>query len=263
MESENKLFTMPAERQKLILQYIQTNGSCQITGLSEIFGVSRATIRRDLDEMDARGQLERTRGGALVNSEGTSFEHRLEEKMQLMPAEKLRIAKEAVKHILPGDTIFLDSGTTTYMLALQMSAIPNLTVITNDIVIAHMADLHCSSQMIVTGGTRRSDYSNVLVGSQTEQFLRNVRIDKAFIGVDAIDIEFGVSNSTFVEAEIKRQARRSATKSFLLADHSKFNTVALAKVFSLDELDTIICDKDGDKKFIDELKKHVHHVITV
>lgn len=247
----------------MILSYIQTNGSGQITGLAEWLGVSEATIRRDLDELDDKGRLERTRGGALSNRAGTSFEHRQEEKLSLMQAEKRRIAHCAAGFIRPGDTVFLDSGTTTYFLSLLLSAIPNLTVISYDLVIAHTAELHATSQMIVTGGIRRQGYNNVLVGSQVEDFLHNVRIDKVFLGADAVDLDFGVSNSNFHEAGIKRLAKNSGTEKFLLVDHSKFDTVALAKVCPLNDIDTLITDSGADPVYLQKLSKLVGRLSAV
>lgn len=258
-----KCNTLPIERQDSILQYIRTHGSAQIKELSVLMGVSEATIRRDLDELDHSGKVERTHGGAICNHNGTSFERKHEEKMSIMEEEKRRIAQAAASFVSEGDTIFLDSGTTTFLLGTLLSDIPNLTIITYDIIIAYSLALHPTSTLIVTGGVRRSGYNNVLIGVQTENFLRDLHVDKTFLGADAIDINFGVSNSNYMEAEVKKQAAKIGRHTFLLTDHSKFGNTALSKVCSLDEIDVLITDKNTPQSFVNPLKKAIKKVLFV
>ncbi len=259
----NPQSTVPADRQEKILQYIRQHGSCQIKTLAALLDVSEATVRRDLDDMDSAGYLKRTHGGAIYNNMGTSFERRYEEKLTLMEAEKRAIAAEAVKHISPGDTIVLDSGSTTYYLGNVLGSIPNLTILTYDMMVAHSAATHPSSTVIVSGGIRRQGYNNVLIGNQVISFLRKMRVDKFFLAADAVDLEFGVSNSTLQEAEIKAQAIASSDKVILIADSTKFNKVALSQVCELNAIDTLITDNKADSSILQQLKKNIHQVITV
>lgn len=157
-----KTYTVPAERQDMILQYIKARGSGQIKELAEFVGASEATVRRDLDELDHMGKVERTHGGAVSNRFGTSFERQHEDKLNLMQEEKLRIAQAAASYIKEGDTVFIDSGTTTYFMKNCLSDIPNLTVFTYDLIIAYALELHPTSNLFVTGGQRRPGYNNVL-----------------------------------------------------------------------------------------------------
>lgn len=260
---DNKLTLVPAERQSKILQYIRVHGSGQIKSLADWLDVSQATVRRDLDEMSQAGLIERTHGGAVSNRNGSSFEQRYEEKLTLMEQEKRRIAQGAMNYVRPGDTIFLDSGTTIYYFGSKLCDIPNLTIFTYDIMVAYSIDIHPTSNIIVTGGMRRQGYNNVLIGNMVVEFLRNLRIDNVFLGADAIDVEFGVSNSNIYEAEIKSQAVASGNKVFLLADHSKFNKVALAKVCNLEKINTLITDEWEDNTHLDEFRKLIYTIDIV
>ena len=115
----------------------------------------------------------------------TSYEHMYAEKIDLMTDEKQRIAERAVLLVHPGDTIIIDSGTTTFYIAQALSRLENLTLITNDLFIASQTPIHPSSTMIVTGGMRRQGRQE-LVGTLTENFLRDTHVDIAFIGAGPI-----------------------------------------------------------------------------
>ncbi len=265
-QDEKKLgrqYAVPAERQEIIMRHIRVKGSAQIKELAEWLDVSEATIRRDLDDLDQQGRVKRTHGGAISSHYGTSFEHQYEEKQRLMQEEKRRIAQKAASYVNERDTIFLDSGTTAYLMGTYLRDIPNISVFTYDTMIASSIDLHQTSSMIVTGGVRRTGYNNVLLGSYAENFLRGLRVDKVFLGADAVDLDFGISNSNMMEAEIKRVAQSIGGCTFLMTDQSKFDKVALAKVCALEKIDVLITDKGTEEKYLEELKKKIKQVVTV
>jgi len=263
MNEKEKKYTVPAERQDQILQYIKTRGSGQIKNLAELVGVSEATVRRDLDELDHMGKLERTHGGAVLSGFGASFERQHEEKLNLMQDEKQRIALKAASYIHEGDAVFIDSGTTVYYLKNALREIPNLTVFTYDLIIANTLELHSTSTLIVTGGVRRQGYNYTLIGSQVVDFLRNIRVDKVLLAADAVNLDFGVSNSNYVEAEAKAVLTSIGKELFLLVDHSKFNTEAMAKVCSLKSIDVLITDSGVSEAYLNKLRKRVSHVDVV
>ena len=252
---------VPAEHQQKIIEYIRQHGSAQIKELSEMLFVSEATVRRDLDELHLSGSLERTHGGAIYRRQGTSFERRYEEKMTLMEAEKREIATEALKEISPGDTLFLDSGTTSYFLGRALGGIPDLTVFTYDLMVAYSCELHPSSTITITGGTRRQGHNNVLLGMQAVDFIRGLKVDKVFLGADAVDLSC-VSNSNVPEAEIKKAAVEAGESVYLLIDHTKIGQRALAKVCTLDCIDTLITDRGILPEHLAEMKKSIGRVIV-
>ncbi len=245
---------IPAERQKRIMEYIEANTSAQIHELAEKFHVSEATVRRDLDDLDQQGALHRTHGGAIKVDRSTSYESMYSEKISQMLDEKHRIAEAAALMVHPGDTVMIDSGTTTFFIAQALSHHENITIITNDLYIAYQTPIHPSSTLIVTGGTRRQGRQE-LVGTVTENFIRDTHVDVAFIGVDGIDLTGGATNANFAEVGVKRLMLRSAANGVIVADHTKFGRVALARICDLKEAGMILTDSGLEGEMITRVKK--------
>ena len=172
----------------------------------------------------------------------------------MMLEEKHRIAEHAAQLVHPGDTVLIDSGTTTFFIAQALAHHENLTIITNDLYIAYQTPIHASSMLIVTGGTRRQGRQE-LVGSIPESFVRDSHVDVAFIGVDGIDLTGGVTNANFTEVGLKRLMLRSAARSVIVADHTKFGRVALARICDLREVSLLITDRGIENEALTRLKK--------
>ena len=253
---------IPAERQKKMMEYIEANTSAQIHELAERFHVSEATVRRDLDDLDQQGALKRTHGGAIKVDRSTAYESMYSEKIGQMLDEKHRIADKAAQMVHAGDTVLIDSGTTTFFIAQALSHHENLTIITNDLYIAYQTPLHPSSTLIVTGGTRRQGRQE-LVGTVTENFIRDTHVDLAFVGVDGIDLTGGATNANFAEVGVKRLMLQTATRSVIVADHSKFGRIALARICDLKDVSLILTDTGTDADFLARLKKLSVQVETV
>ncbi len=253
---------IPAERQKKMMEYIEANTSAQIHELAEKFHVSEATVRRDLDDLDQQGALRRTHGGAIKVDRSTSYESMYSEKIGLMTDEKHRIAEHAAQLVHPGDTVLIDSGTTTFFISQALSRHENLTLITNDLYIAYQTPIHPSSTLIVTGGTRRQGRQE-LVGTITENFIRDTHVDISFIGVDGIDLTGGATNANFTEVGVKRLMLRCAARSVIVADHSKFGRVALARICDLSEAGLILTDTGLEPEMLSRIKKLGVKVETV
>jgi DeoR/GlpR family transcriptional regulator of sugar metabolism len=245
---------LPAERRKRILEYIQENRSAKIEELAVILDVSEATVRRDLAVLDTEGLVNRTHGGAVLPELSTAFELLYSEKRMLFPDEKRLIGIEAASMVADGETLILDSGSTTYEIAKNLTGHKNLTIITYDLFIASTISYDPSTTVIVTGGVKREGF-NIVIGPIAEEFLRQVRVNKAFVGVDAVDAVHGVTNATFIEVSIKRLIIESASEVILAADHSKFGKVALAKVCALNQIHHIITDSAVDGAVIQELQR--------
>ena len=252
---------IPAQRQQQILEYLQSHKSITIRKAAEIFMVSEATVRRDLDELASTGKIERTHGGAVLHT-GTGFEWQHAEKMQEMIPEKKRIAIAAKKLIEDGDSLFLDTGTTTYLLSEELKEKKRLTVVTNNLDIAYTTELDATSTMIITGGIRRDGYSS-LVGDIAADLVRKLYVDVSFIGADAVSVGNGVFNTNFNEIGIKKSGIESGKRKVLLADSSKFSRKALAKICDLQEFDIIITDSGIDEAQLKILKEKIARVIIV
>ncbi len=240
---------LPEARRACILRYINSMGSATIKELANMLSVSDATIRRDLDELDTEKLVERIHGGAqALKISRTAFETAYRDKSTYMVEEKARIGFSAASFVENGDTILLDSGTTSLQIARHLAEKKNITVITYDLYIANSIELDQSSTLIVTGGIRRSGFG-VLTGSMVRDFIRSVRVDKSFLSADAVDIDFGVSNATLHEADLKKELIHSGQKVYLVADHSKFGNLALVQVCSLSDIDLLITDAQLSPKY--------------
>lgn len=245
---------LPAERRKRILEYIQLNGSGRIEELAATLDVSEATVRRDLALLATEGFVDRTHGGAVISESSTAFERRYPEKRLTCPEEKRLIGLEAAAMVADGETLILDSGSTAFEIARNLTLHKNLTIITYDLFIAGSINYDPSTTVVVTGGIRREGF-NVLIGPIVEDLLRQVKVNKAFLGADAVDFAQGITNATFVEVSIKRLIIEAASQVILAADHSKFGKAALAKVCSLDRVHHVITDSKVDDSIVQGLQR--------
>lgn len=240
-------FSISAFRQRFLCDYVDEKGIVTIKEAASLCGVSEATVRRDLDDMAEKSMLVRTRGGA-VKFSSTGFEQILDVRMKVMITEKRRIAAFAAKMVKEGESVILDSGTTTYFIAKELSKRENITIITNNIAIAYRVPMSPLSSVIVAGGIRREE-QNTLIGISTEEFFRSVNADIAFIGCDSVDLAAGsIYNASFMEVGVKKQMIKSANSIYLVADHAKFSRKSLALVASLDEFDGVITDEGLDEE---------------
>lgn len=241
------------ERKTQLLQYLERNQRASVQELSEIFEVSESTIRRDLKELEEARLLKRTHGGA-VSLQSTSFEPSILDKEVVLKKEKESIARVAAQQVQQGDTILLDSGTTTLHLAREIKHIPSIRVITNSMLVLNELKDNRNIEITLLGGILRPE-TQAFVGPMTEQALGMIRVDKAFIATNGIDLIQGITTPNLIEASTKRRMIRIAGEVILLADHSKIGKVAYAKVADLSEIHHCIFDQEVSTKFIHELNK--------
>lgn len=232
---------LPAERRRRIIEFLKANRSGKNEELAEALGVSVATVRRDLDFLASQGLVSRTHGGAVLPENSTAFERLYSEKQLLCQEEKARIGAAAAAMVADGETVILDTGSTTFQVARHLAEHKNLTIITNDLLIASTLDFDPSTQLVLTGGVRRAGYS-VLIGPVAEELLRGVRVNKSFLSADAVDLVHGISNATFPETATKRLIIEAAREVILVVDHTKFGGTALARVAGLDRVHHVITD---------------------
>lgn len=216
--------------------------------------VSEATVRRDLTMMAEEGLVSRARGGAILPASSTAFEPLYPEKRLINTEEKRRIGVEAALMVVDGETLILDSGSTTFEIARNLTDHKNLTIITNDLVIASSVMFDSTTSVIVTGGIRRQGF-NTLIGPVTDEFLQQVKVNKTFLAADAIDFQQGVTNATFAEISVKRLMIQAAREVILVADHSKFANIALARVCPLDKVHCVITDSSIDESILQDFQR--------
>ena len=228
------------ERKGKITEMIKNGKSVRVSELAKQFGVSESTIRRDLADLETIGMIKRTHGGAVDNFV-TSFEPSFAEKEDKYAKEKEYIGKLAASFIKDGDTIILDSGTTTKYIVPNITA-KNVTIITNSLNIAYELSNNSNFEVIVTGGLLRTR-TQALVGDIAQGTLRQFRVDKAFIGANGVSLRFGVTTPNVVEAATKRAMMENAKEIFLVIDSSKFDQVSFALTCPVNTIDYIVTDR--------------------
>ena len=233
---------LPAHRQEQIRKQISINGSISIAELIRTYGISKATARRDLDEICKQDGFSRTHGGATFLSNSTMFDKPHEDKMKINYDQKMRIGKKAAEYVRNGDTIIIDSGTTGYALAQHLETKKQITLITNDLFIALNTVLDPSSSLIVLPG-QRNNMTKVIIGKQAEDMLHSIRVVKLFMTADAVCLDSGVSVVSLLESGIKDAMIKASQEIILIADSSKFEKKSLIQILpDLSRTSRIITD---------------------
>lgn len=228
------------ERHTLILDLLHKQNSVQVSELSQIFNVSSVTIRKDLTELEQQNMLYRNHGKAILINPYINNRH-VCEKEKLMIAEKREIGKEAANMVTNKDSILLASGTTIHALARAIPKENELVVITASLEVAHILADHDKVEIIQLGGRLRHSSLSV-VGKYAEHALQDFSCSKLFIGVDGIDLDFGITTTDMMEASLNRVMIGAAQKTVVLADSSKFGKRGFSKIADMEEVDQIITD---------------------
>lgn len=226
-------------RQPDILEIARRQGKVTVEDLAEHFGVTLQTIRRDLTELADAGKLERVHGGAVVPSGTTNigYEHR----RGLNEEAKTAIARACARDIPEYASIFLNIGTSTEAVARELLRHRNLMVVTNNMNVANILVENADCQIIVAGGTlRRSDGG--LVGNLTTQTIEQFKFDLAVIGCSALDEDGDLLDFDIQEVGVSQTIIRQSRKTFLVADQSKFQRSAPARIASLRDIDVFYTD---------------------
>lgn len=230
------------QRQAAIVARVRSDGGVRVADLVADFGVSDMTIRRDLEALAERGLLAKVHGGATVVHPGSTNEPGFAVKAMRQQAEKTAIATRAADLVQPGSAIALSAGTTTAELARRLVDVPGLTVLTNSVPVAdvfYRAD-RADVTVVLTGGQRTP--SDALVGPIAAEAIRALHPDQLFLGVHGISERAGLTTPNLMEAEINRALVAAAGTVVVIADHTKWNTVGIASIATLEQVDHLVCD---------------------
>ena len=249
------------ERQNKILEMLKVRDKVLVNELCEEFSVSPATIRNDLNILEKAGLLKRTHGGAMPCSKA-SFEPTSNEKLRTNHAQKQRIAEYAANFIENGDTIAIDTGTTTYCLAEQLSGKSDVTVVTTDIKIATLLESFEGISVILAGGMLRKGFS-CTTGSITNSILSSFNVDKVFMATNAVTPKGDICTPDIAQAKVKQSLIGMGGQVFLLSDSSKFGSHSFAGFGNMADVDTVITDSELDSTVSKHLKTLGVNVITV
>lgn len=239
------------ERLHRIMEYLERVGAARISELAAHFGVSDMTVHRDLRKLGEQGIITKVHGGA-VAKRVTEIPYR--DRKVHAHIEKEAVARMAASLVAPGMTIYLSPGTTITEMAKVLSK-EGLRIVTNSLPIAEALTLSSGHEIMLTGGTVRR-YAEALVGPAAERMLAGQFFHLTFIAVTGIDIENGLTVYSDSEAQVLRTAIRSARKTVLLTDSSKFDKVMGPVVTPLEAVHVLISDPGIPEKYRDYLAAH-------
>ncbi|GLB51780.1 DeoR family transcriptional regulator [Neptunitalea chrysea] len=241
------------KRHQVILNKIEEEKYVEVAVLCKELNVSAVTIRKDLKFLEEKGLLYRTHGGASFENPYIS-DRSVNEKEKIRVDEKSNIAEEAARRITEHDSILIASGTTVQALARAIEIKEKLTVITASLNVALELIRYKYIDVLQLGGYVRHSSSSV-VGNQASVILDNISCSKLFLGVDGIDLEYGLSTTHLEEAQLNQKMLKSAQRTIVLADSSKFGKKSFGRICSLDEIDEIITDKGINKSILPYLEE--------
>jgi DeoR family transcriptional regulator of aga operon len=229
-----------AERHQFILNKIQTDGRLDVQNLCKELKVSSVTIRKDLKLLEDKNLLYRTHGGATLNNPYTA-DKPVNEKQYLQSAEKNSIGALAATLIEDNDSIIIASGTSVLSLARHIQSKGSLTVITSALNVAMELLSQPNIEIIQLGGVLRKSSSSV-TGPYSENILGDIFCSKLFLGVDGIDLEFGLTTTSALEAHTNRLMIAASQKIIVLADSTKFGRRGFGKICGIEQIDHVITD---------------------
>lgn len=239
--TEPDIDSLPSSRQKRLLEHLCSNSYLDTQDMCALLGVSEATVRRDLADLEGRGLLRRTHGGALPLQQTTQDLPNAERECR-NAAEKLRIGKAAAELVAAGDAVFLDAGTTTMQVARLLARRRDLTFITNGTDIVSCLAGAQVPRLYGIGG-EYCEINHGMTGPLAAAAIRRFNVDKLFLSVSAVDLARGQIGISSPALALAQQAMiEIAQEVIVVADHSKFSRTALSVIASLSEVDRIVTD---------------------
>ena len=243
---------LAAERRRLIAESIRSRGVVSVAQMAQALGTTEITLRRDLRDMAREGLLVRTHGGAVLPA-ALGHEPSYSEKARQAAPEKAAIAQLAYSLVRPGDSILLGPGTTTLALARLLVNSPELTVVTNSLLVAQALMDAPHVEVIITGGTLRRSI-HALVGPATEDSVRALRASQAFLSGNGFSAERGLSTPSPVVAATDRALAGAAQQVVVLADYTKIGQETMCQTVPAARIHTLITDSRADPVELDAIR---------
>ena len=236
------------ERRKEILEKLQAEHRVVVSELSQSYGVSEETIRRDLEKLENEGYAIKSYGGAVIN-ENASLDFSFNVRKNRNIAGKQLIARLASRMVHDGDSLMLDASSTAVYIARALKEKKNLIVITNSIeIIIELLDMTDWKVLSTGGASRVSSYA--LVGPQTDKMLRDYHVDRAFVSCKGFDLDAGFTDSDELHANNKKTMLDAAKEKILVVDSSKFGETAFVSIGAMADINVVVTDKKPDDKWL-------------
>ncbi|HWV75021.1 MAG TPA: DeoR/GlpR family DNA-binding transcription regulator [Pseudosphingobacterium sp.] len=244
---------LPNQRREKIVEMLREDGFAKVINLAKIFKVTEVTIRQDLEKLEKEGVLVREHGGAYLKN--------IEDKVRALSLinqdnldKKEKIASKCIEYIESGDSIILDSGSTTTEIAKKLKGFKNLTVITNALNIAMMLGTEPGIDLIVTGGEFKPPTLS-LTGQKAADFFQGIYVQKLFLATAGLSLKAGLTYPSINDIVVKKAMIDAAETTYLVADSTKIGKSSFASLGALSLVDYIITDSDindRDKKVFEE-----------
>ena len=242
-----------AERHKSILDILQLQGSVSVSDLAERLEVSEVTIRKDLSALEKQNKLYRTHGRAIPISPYIGDRH-INEKEKQFVLEKRAIGKVAASMVNEHDSILMASGTSILYAAKELVEKKNITVISASVSASSLLSQNKDIDVVQLGGIVRESSVSV-VGSFAEAMLKYFNCNLLFMGADGVDLEFGVTTTNMMEANLNRMMMNTSQQTVLLVDSSKFGKKGFIKICDVGEIDRIITDDKIPQIYLESLQE--------
>lgn len=252
-------YTIETRRDK-ILELLHQNGKVKVSDLSELFSISEVTIRNDLTDLESEGLLDRVHGGAISSNRlyrNLSYNERTSKNTE----QKKKIAKEVASHIKDGETIMINSGTTTHFIAKELINLRNINIVTNSITIAMELANRPNINLILLGGNVNADYSFTF-GDDAIAQLERYKADKLILSVDGVSSENGISTYHYLESRLNQIMIERANNTYVVADSSKIGKESFSFIASINKVSYLITDETENTKNIASIIKSGVDVIT-
>jgi len=252
---------MNAKQRRLkIVEITNTEKKVEVNDLAALFAASKETIRRDLVVLSEQSLLRKIHGGAAAIQ--TAIESPIASRYKVSSDEKKKIADYAATLVSPGDSVFIDTGSTTYALCEGLCEREGLTIVTNSLRLTLDVG-NASNHVIYLVGGQYSDQALEVIGNLAIELINKFHCDHAFITVGAIDITDGCMDYNMDEASVAQAMINNARSVSILADHTKIGQKALCTVCDLSQVTRIITDKKPDDEFVSELDKKGVELVVV
>ena len=243
---------MKEKRHEMIMEELIKRGSVLVSDLVKLLDVSAVTIRKDLTELEKNDKLYRSHGKAVLINPYIN-NRSVNEKEKLSTDEKHAIGREASRLITRNDSICIASGTTVHALARNIVPVHKLTVVTASLPVSNILSQHDNIDIVQLGGMLRHSSLSV-VGEYASDILAKCSFSKLFLGVDGIDLEFGLTTTEMREAALNQKMMEASQKVIVLADSTKFGRRGFAKIADIDAVDIIITDSNVSPKIIKKIE---------
>ncbi|MDH6181772.1 DeoR family fructose operon transcriptional repressor [Microbacteriaceae bacterium SG_E_30_P1] len=240
------------ERHQKILEQAHAQGRVDVRELAELLAVTPETIRRDLTSLERRGLVRRAHGGA-IPVERAALMSPVSDREGLHASEKLAIATLALDELPENGSIIIDAGTTAIRFAELLPADRPLTVVTHSLAVASTVAPRPNIELYLLGGAVRTT-SLASVGTWTHQLLGMVNVDVAFISVNGLTPERGLTTTNMAEAAVKTALIKAARRTVVLADHTKFGREEFGRIAPLAAVDTVITDAGVNADLVQDIE---------